>query len=144
MTALGGWYLKRLGGGGGGGGIRVCVVGQHIYGGGLGALLSRLNMERWTGPERLLEGRERAKLWHSTEVIERVDAQTVRTASGATYVLVGAMEERACITTGDIPAELAAAFADTSLQGGFPENWRALLARPWPRRSDTKRTAKVF
>ena len=65
------------------------------------------------------------KPWHSSSIVERVDSHTVRTASGATYLLLGPITSGAGLNA-HLSADFVSFFAD-----GFPEDWlRAISAEP--------------
>ncbi|EOD41280.1 hypothetical protein EMIHUDRAFT_199568 [Emiliania huxleyi CCMP1516] len=64
------------------------------------------------------------KPWHSSAIRLRVDARTLRTASGSTYVLSGPMWTEPCLAAGFSP-QMVDAFSD-----GFPACWQSAYTLP--------------
>eukprot|EP01113_Clastostelium_recurvatum_P046182 TRINITY_DN8051_c1_g1_i4.p2 TRINITY_DN8051_c1_g1~~TRINITY_DN8051_c1_g1_i4.p2 ORF type:complete len:335 (-),score=79.07 TRINITY_DN8051_c1_g1_i4:1436-2329(-) len=56
--------------------------------------------------------------WHSSTIVERVKADTIKTKTGSTYVLVGNINKPGCIRRG-ISGAIVEAFKE-----GFPEDWK--------------------
>ena len=96
---LGGWYIKRLG---------VMSDGEVLV-----AVEGRREDPGHGTPGR--------RPWHSTAIRQRVDARTLKTASGSVYILNGPMNMHASPMS-VFPASMKDAFSD-----GFPDNWMTYL-----------------
>jgi hypothetical protein len=96
---LGGWHIKRLG---------VTADGEVMIG---------VEGRR----EDIGHGTAGRRPWKSTAIRARVDARTLRTASGSVYKLTGPMSRPAEMSA-SFPANVIDAFAD-----GFPPDWLSYL-----------------
>ncbi|XP_014666595.1 PREDICTED: uncharacterized protein LOC106808392 isoform X2 [Priapulus caudatus] len=81
--------------------------------------------------EKLSNGDEIARYWHSAAIVKRVTAKVVQTISGSTYRLSGPLSKVAW-TQPDMTVPVLKAFAT-----GFPLNWKEVIKNHYYKRYDS-------